>query len=1648
MGMHRWIRLALPATLVMASVLVGFGLVPSASGQVIASAVPTVALVATLAPVATATPAASGSVRTRELAPQTGDQCATPDPTYANHCGLEMVIVAPTVFAGDSGWRVGDLIKVEIRVRNHSATALKFMEVSAHVDFVLSELQLVNASKTPVPVSTPEANGNTIVDGFIIDLTDSSLPSKGRIVLKNYYSEAGPTGKIDFEAGIFDIADSATVPANTGDVLIGSFYVRVKTNPSSDGTYTLTLRAQNAVKDVNATDGARNSVICDGSSDGTAGLNIMGKATSAVLPVKKTTVDLSLAVGQPVGRPSTRTGDTIPVTLQLSNSTNMFVRNATSIDAAVSFDTTWFTLVTANATGDDSKVSVAVNADDATVADITGATADALVSASAQTAGRKYTETGTTGTVTLKLDSAIAIDFTGTAATKTVATIYLRPRYNTASQDVTIVSGAIIGIRDNTNMGFRLNVTATAATSPVTVTTTTVNLTMVPTLPSPIRVGDAIPVALKIAPTDARYVNRIETTIVFDATRFQLVQDGTTAYTPVTNGAAVSLAGSALTAGGNNASAATNTFAIAGSVGTITLNVSGAFLTEGTTPILVGTFYVRPLKKTASSHPIDFSGTIASRAGEKRSTNVDPGLDFLIAVTPATSANNGNELASPAIGPIIGTLGVSLKMRSPTVADPTLAADGVGWISSASNPATLNVVDDRFLDVLVQVDAANTVGDARNVDDFVIDVAFDNRQLSLGGATTLASASCAGTGNDRAVVCKPATNVTGTVAVTTSSSISTMRLTLQSSAMLTTPAEVARVRFQILSPGDNSAPVALNVADTTILRQKTSASNLFVTDNYANIRPSTNYGLGEFDSTPTTTHQKPATLQVSTRLQGRTTTNVASRFVQNFGIELRKAVSDGGTAVTRHLTVTTAPASVRTCSTTCDPAMLFDKFSKKASAGPNAEFAVSDQSGAVAEPLSDLEPGTYDVYLKGRSSVAVLVTGVTFGAGSTKLITGLVLREGDIDHNDVVDGADFSTFAPAMFTNTGTFGYVGAADFNQSDFIDILDYSLLASNFNTSGTGADVLNAGSSTVSVNRLRPSGTYTMPTIVMTPATTDYAIGDVVPVTVTLNPGSHPVDGVQIVIRAGNGAELVGTNAFVIATSSPLSLIFSDAVNAGRNLIELALGRSPRATVSGPTVLGTVNVRITGDVTGDLLTIDADGNGQFATMIAGGGENLLDPATYGYVVPVSEPIVSGPTVTTLPPTAVAPPAIRSVRSIRVANVRDTSFTVSWVADRASTGMIRWGQDDGSSPTNSASDKRGATGTFTVHFATVSGLAPSTSYRFDVVSGSTTDTNGGAHYVVTTGPTLGATAPDQAFGTVSLRDGSVPASVVMHLTASGPSGTSAPLAALVTTAEQKYWAVNLGNLRTATLDAPFPVTADTILTVTADGGPDGTAASTSTVAVVRAGTLALTLLDEVSQPLQAGWNLISLRAAPTTSMTASMVCTALNAFTAGTAVELDRWINGGWDGHRCGLPVNDFTLEPGPGYFVRLTRPATWTYRGAVVATPATLSLGAGWNLVGASAISGTPSVASATCSQLNTVQAGTAVELDRWIDGGWEGHRCGLPVNDFTLQAGQGYFVRLTRPATWAPVGAAPVSASSIRNTTEASTPVAPSLGVVRP
>ena len=381
---------------------------------------------------------------------------------------------------------------------------------------------------------------------------------------------------------------------------------------------------------------------------------------------------------------------------------------------------------------------------------------------------------------------------------------------------------------------------------------------------------------------------------------------------------------------------------------------------------------------------------------------------------------------------------------------------------------------------------------------------------------------------------------------------------------------------------------------------------------------------------------------------------------------------------------------------------------------------------------------------------------------------------------------------------------------------------------------------------------------------------------------------------------------------------------------------------------------------------------------------------------------------------------PSLRPpIHSVRTANVRDTSLTVSWTTDIATTGSVAWRPVGGATSSVVTS-----TASSTVHFVNVTNLIPSTRYLFNVLSGGSIETNGGAHFTVTTGPVTNLATPDQVFGKVVRGDGTTPTSVIIHLTASGATGTGAPLAYEITAAASGTWILNVGDLRTADATAPYVYTDATVLTVQADGGVDGVATGTTTIADARLGRLSLTLNDQMPTLLNAGWNLFALRVSPATTLSASMICTMLNDTVPGSGYEIDRWQNSGWEGHRCGLAPNDFAIGAGRGYFIRVSKPVTLTIAGTRIVAPPTIALGTGWNLVGVGALSGGWTVAPASCSDIDASGGDSAtVELDRWEAGAWEGHRCGLPVNAFPLQAGRGYFVRLTRPAIWAPAGGAP-------------------------
>ena len=198
---------------------------------------------------------------------------------------------------------------------------------------------------------------------------------------------------------------------------------------------------------------------------------------------------------------------------------------------------------------------------------------------------------------------------------------------------------------------------------------------------------------------------------------------------------------------------------------------------------------------------------------------------------------------------------------------------------------------------------------------------------------------------------------------------------------------------------------------------------------------------------------------------------------------------------------------------------------------------------------------------------------------------------------------------------------------------------------------------------------------------------------------------------------------------------------------------------------------------------------------------------------------------------PATVSTPAVQ-ITEVRITNVRDKSFTVSWLTDQPATGEVHFGTDP-SNPGQIAQDDRGADTRDDTHHVTLQSLTPGTTYYFDVVSDGARDDNGGTHYTATTGPTLGVPPTDTIYGQVFKADGTTPAEGAIVYIAlrdadgQGSSGAATPLSALVE--DSGYWYTNLANVRTPDLSGYFTYSASgDAVELVAQGSGDGTASQT----------------------------------------------------------------------------------------------------------------------------------------------------------------------------------------------------------------------------
>ncbi len=173
---------------------------------------------------------------------------------------------------------------------------------------------------------------------------------------------------------------------------------------------------------------------------------------------------------------------------------------------------------------------------------------------------------------------------------------------------------------------------------------------------------------------------------------------------------------------------------------------------------------------------------------------------------------------------------------------------------------------------------------------------------------------------------------------------------------------------------------------------------------------------------------------------------------------------------------------------------------------------------------------------------------------------------------------------------------------------------------------------------------------------------------------------------------------------------------------------------------------------------------------------------------------------------------------KNIRLTNVTDTTFTISFLTDNPTGGFVKYGTA-ANKITQQASDDRdqlsGTEGEFTLHHVTVRNLQPGANYFYVIgtESNSLFDNNG-APFSISTGKRAGApSAAKTIYGSVTTESNVPAVGSVVYLKIDGVGDMSA----LVT--NTGGWAVPLSNARTPDGAGYATITDETQITVTVQG-------------------------------------------------------------------------------------------------------------------------------------------------------------------------------------------------------------------------------------
>ena len=166
---------------------------------------------------------------------------------------------------------------------------------------------------------------------------------------------------------------------------------------------------------------------------------------------------------------------------------------------------------------------------------------------------------------------------------------------------------------------------------------------------------------------------------------------------------------------------------------------------------------------------------------------------------------------------------------------------------------------------------------------------------------------------------------------------------------------------------------------------------------------------------------------------------------------------------------------------------------------------------------------------------------------------------------------------------------------------------------------------------------------------------------------------------------------------------------------------------------------------------------------------------------------------------------------KDVRISNITDSSFTVSWATDNQTDGRLLWGKGKSINKQTQISSPKGFT-----HWVTVNDLTPLTTYIFKIENNNIHDNNG-IPWQVTTGTKLDNISSFTISGKVVTANGLEVNNALVYTTVSGSSLLS------TTTNQKGNFSLDISKARNSSLDSFQGVDDNSMLEIFVTAGPFG---------------------------------------------------------------------------------------------------------------------------------------------------------------------------------------------------------------------------------